>query len=249
MLESFKRFFSGRSVERDLTEVSEWARRRGHDFKRARGDAGFVIDGVLDGKPWRIEWGPPHRGYIEGHELRLRMELDLASDVQMLLLSRPLMDALERQTFEEFTDNVQTQIGTKTPEEMRWLVMFPKVNLGNLKVLRDHFGAAASDPVAGLAWIEGPLANMLERAANGFLRDAPPFVLMTLRGRVYLRMQLVAPDSSVISDALAVFETAVAQALRAGGGVADPSTGWGPDASTAWQSLRPDSPGAVHKKR
>lgn len=249
MLESLKRFFSGRSVERDLTEVSEWARRRGHDFKRARGDAGFVIDGVLDGKPWRIEWGPPHRAYIEGHELRLRMELDLASNAQMLLLSRPLMDALERQTFEEFTDNVQTQIGTKTPEEMRWLVMFPQVNLGNLKMLRDHFGAAASDPAAGLAWIEGPLANMLERAANGFLRDAPPFVLMTLRGRVYLRMQLVAPDSSVISDALAVFETAVAQALRATGGVADASTGWGPDASTAWQSLRPDSLGAAHKER
>ena len=127
MLESLKRFFSRSGVERDLADVSEWAQRRGHGFKRARGDEGFVIDGMLDGKPWRMEWGPPQRDYIKSHELRLRMELALASDAQMLLLSRPLMDALERQTFEEFTDNVQTQIGTKTPEEMRWLVMFPKV--------------------------------------------------------------------------------------------------------------------------
>jgi hypothetical protein len=241
MLESFKRFFSKSPAGPDLVDVSEWAKRCGHGFKRARGDEGFVIDGVLDGKPWRMEWGPPQRGYIEGHELRLRMELELSGDAQMLLLSRPLMDTLERQTFEEFTDNVQTQIGTKTPEEMRWLVMFPKVNLSSLKVLRTRFSAVASDPAAGLAWLEGPLANMLERAAVGFLLDEPPFVLMTLRGRAYLRMQLHAPDVTVISAVLALFETAVAQALQAGAaaGSTDANAAWGLTSSTAWQSLKP----------
>ena len=249
MLESLKRFFSKQGVERDLAEVSEWALRRGHGFKRARGDEGFVIDGVLDGRPWRMEWGPPQRGYIEGHELRLRMELALASDAQMLLLSRPLMDTLERQTFEEFTDNVQTQIGTKTPEEMRWLVMFPKVNLGAMKTLRSRFGAVASDAAVGLAWIEGPLANMLERAASSFLRDEPPFVLMTLRSRAYLRMQLAAPDADVISAVLALFETAVAQALRAGAGATDANLAWGQTASTEWQSLQPQGTGTANKRR
>ena len=252
MLESLKRFFSRSGVARDLADVAEWAQRRGHGFKRARGDEGFVIDGVLDGRPWRLEWGPPQRDYIKSHELRLRMELALASDAQMLLLSRPLMDALERQTFEEFTDNVQTQIGTKTPEEMRWLVMFPKVNLTALKTLRTRFGAVASDPAAGLAWIDGPLANLLERAAGGFLRDEPPFVLMTLRSRAYLRLQLPVPDATVISAALALFETAVTQALRAasgGTGSGDANAAWGPTASTAWQSLQPQGPGAAKNKR
>ena len=250
MLESLKRFFSKAGVERDLADVSEWAKRRGHGFKRARGDEGFVIDGVLDGKPWRMEWGPPQRDYIQGHELRLRMELALAADAQMLLLSRPLMDTLERQTFEEFTDNVQTQIGTKTPEEMRWLVMFPKVNLATLKTLRARFGAVASDPVAGLAWIDGPLANMLERATSSFLADEPPFVLMTLRSRAYLRLQLPEPDATIISGALALFETAVAQALSAAASVGDSSVAvWGPTSSTAWQSLQPPDPGAAHKRR
>ena len=242
MLESLKRLFAKRAIDRDLTEISKWAERRGLGFKRARGDDGFVIDGTLEGKPWRIEWGPPHRPYIEGHELRLRMELDLPSDMQMLLLSRPLMDALERQTFEEFTDNVQTQIGTKTPEEMRWLVMFPKVDLGTLKTLRARFGVVASLPAAGLAWIEGPLAHALEQAMNTLLRDDPPFVLMTLRGRAYLRMQLASPESKSVAAALALFETAVTQALRAAGDITNRASGRDSGASTAWQSLQPAAP-------
>ena len=98
MLESLKRLFSPRAEGQDLSDVSDWAQRRGLGFKRARGEAGFVIDGRLEGKPWRIEWGLPQRHYIDGHELRLRMELDLPSDMQMLVMSRTLMDALERQT-------------------------------------------------------------------------------------------------------------------------------------------------------
>lgn len=243
MLESLKRLFSRRGNERDLSEVEAWAKRRGYGFKRVRGEDGFVVDGLLEGKPWRVEWGAPQRAYIEGHELRLRMELDLPGDAQMLVLSRPLMDALERKTFEEFTDNVQTQIGTKTPEEMRWLVMFPKVNLTNLKPLRSRFGAVASVPAAGLSWIEGPLANMLEVAANDWLHDEKPLVLMTLRGRAYLRTQLDSPEPKAVAAALALFETAVAQAMRASGGRVD----HGADSlqsgrSTAWQSFPPDAP-------
>ena len=241
MLESLKRLFSRQRNDRDLSQVEEWAKRRGHGFKRVRDEDGFVIDGVLEGKPWRIEWGPPQRDYIAGHELRLRMELDLPSDTQMLVLSRPLLDSLERKTFEEFTDNVKTQIGTKTPEEMRWLVMFPKVNLASLKALRTRFGAVAGAPAAGLSWLEGPLANMLEQAANEWLQDEQPFVLMTLRGRVYLRMQLASPEPKVVAAALALFETAVAQAVRAAGGPVDRDVDSGNSGrSTAWQSFPPE---------
>lgn len=238
MLGALKRLFSRRPDERDLGGVEEWARRRGHAYKRARGEDGFVIDGQLEGRPWRIEWGPSHRDYIVGHELRLRMELDLPSDAQMLVLSRTLMHSLERQTFEEFTENVQTQIGTKTPEEMRWLVMFPKLNLGHVKGLRTRFGAVASSPAAGLLWIEGPLANLLEQAATDWLTEDTPFVLMTLRGRTYLRMALPSPDTTVVADALALFETAVTQAVRAADGMSDRGADSG--RSTAWQSFPPE---------
>jgi hypothetical protein len=246
MLESFKRLLAGRSGDHDRDhehrDVAEWAVRRGLTFKKVRGERGFAIEGLLDDKPWRIEWGPPQRDYISGHELRIRIELGLSPDLQMLLLSRPLMDALERQTFEEFTDNIQTQIGTKAPEEMRWLVMFPKVNLTTLKNLRLRFGAVASVPDAGLTWIAGPLENLLEDAMNGLLRDDPPFVLMVLRGRVYLRLQLESPRGTDIATALGLFETAVAQAAAIGGESLSKLRDWEhTSATTAWQTLQPDA--------
>ena len=108
---------------------------------------------------------------------------------------------LERQTFEQFTENTQTQIDTSTPEEMRWLVMFPKVNMNGFRVLRQHFGAVAGQEASGLAWIEGPLAQQLERAMGSLLRGDPPFLLMTLRGRTYLRVQLIDPDVKSLAAA------------------------------------------------
>ncbi len=242
MFGPFKRLLSRNAGARDFSDIETWARRRGHGFKRVRAQDGFVIDGLLEDKPWRIEWGLPQRAYIEGRELRLRMELDLSGDAQMLLLSRPLMDSLERKTFEEFTDNVQTQIGTKTPEEMRWLVMFPKVNLGAWKLLRARFGAVASVPASGLAWIEGPLAHLLEQSTHTLLQNDPPFVLMTLRGRAYLRLQLAAPTADALAAALAIFETAATQAARTAGlGVDASDDSRRVSGSTAWQGFPPES--------
>jgi hypothetical protein len=252
MLESFKRLFGKQGHDRrDLSAVVEWAERRGYGFKRARGEDGFVIDGVLEGKSWRLEWGPPQRDYIYDHELRLRMELALSPDLQMLLLSRPLMDALERQTYELFTDSVQTQMGSATPEEMRWLVMFPKLNLAPLKALRGRFGGVASTPATGMAWIEGPLANQLEARLDGLLNGDPPFVLMTLRSRAYLRLQLVSPTPQAIGEAIALFETAVAQALRVGGHGGDAGSGWGHSSggATAWQTMSGGDTGPTASNR
>jgi hypothetical protein len=249
MLGSLKRLFSRPRHDRDLSAIEDWAKRRGHSFKRVRGEDGFAIEGRLEGRPWRIEWGPPQRPYIEGHELRLRMELDLPSDAQMLVLSRPLLDALERKTFEEFTDNLQTQIGTESPEEMRWLVMFPKVDLSGRKALRANFGAVASQPAVGLAWLDGALANLLEQAANDWLAAERPFVLMTLRGRGYLRMQLLAPEPPVVAAALGLFETAVTRALQVAGSVGPRASETGPSGpGTAWQTILPDEPGESKRR-
>ena len=246
MLESLKKLFNKQSPERDLAAVAHWARSSGFGFKRVRGEDGFVIDGAFEGMPWRLEWGPAQREYIGGHELRLRMELALPHDMQMLVLSRTLMETLERATYEQFTDSMQTQIGAQAPEEMRWLVMFPKIDLVSLKTLRARFGAVASVPAAGLAWIEGPLADALLRSAERLLRYDPPFVLMTLRSRVYLRMLLDTPDVADIAAALAVFHAGVVQALAAASGFAGPGGQWHSTSSTAWQSLHseelPDLP-------
>jgi hypothetical protein len=240
MLGGFKGFFANQGLGPDFSELAAWAKRRGHSFKRERDGHGFVVDGKLEGQVWRLEWGPPQRPYIQGHELRLRMDLGLPVDLQMIVMSRPLMEQLEKDVFEQFTKSNQTEMGDAAPEEMRWLVMFPKISLASSKLLRSSFGGVSSQPDDGPAWLEGPLAHALERASGLLLRLQPPMVLMTLRGRIYLRMQLPSADETDVSAALGLFETAGTEAMRvARTRVSDASEGTASTFSTAWQALNP----------
>ena len=235
----FKSFFANQGLGPDFSEVSAWAKRRGHEFKRERDGNGFVVDGKLEDLPWRLEWGPSQRPYIQGQELRLRMALGLPPDLQMLIVSRTLMEQLEKQAFEQFTQSNQTEMGDATPEETRWLVMFPKIALNGSKLLRSSFAGVSSLPNEGPAWVEGPLGHALERAAGTLLRLAPPFVLMTLRGKLYLRLALSSADETDVAAALALFETAGTEALRVGRSRGDEPVTWQQTSSTAWGALTP----------
>jgi hypothetical protein len=238
MFEAIKRLMTRQApAEPEWPAVRDWAKQQNMAFKRVRDEEGFVLDGQLDGKPWRMEWGLPQRQYIEGHELRLRMELGLSPNLQMLLLSQPLFEALERSTFESFTESTQTVIDHNTPEEMRWLVMFPKAPFKAAKGVRQHFHLIGSVPLEAANWVEGALALQFEEAATGFLQALPPFVLMVLRGRLYLRLQLPEPDVAVLTQAVTLFEAAALQALRTNAEVKDGAGAWEHSSgSTAWQT-------------
>ena len=246
MFDAIKRWMSGDPPSPGWVGVSEWAASQGYGFKRARDDEGFVIDGSFGQQPWRLEWGPPQRSYITTQELRIRMALKLPSDMQMLLMSQPLMEMLERETFERYTQTTQTLIDVSTPEEMRWLAMFPKVTLALPKDVRGRFGAVGIDPQSTAAWVDAATAERLAQASHALLRDEPPFVLMTLRGRVYLRLQLAVPEPAVLAQAVALFDAAAQSALRLADARRDrpgdaPSTG-----ITAWQAQLDDSPDSEH---
>ncbi len=238
----FKSFFANQGLGADFSEVSAWAKKRGHSFKRERDGLGFVVDGKLDKTPWRLEWGPPQRAYIAGHELRIRMELGLPPDMQMLIVSKSLMELLEKQAFEQFTESNQTEMGDATPEETRWLVMFPKIPINSSKLLRSRYGGVSALPNEGPAWLHGPLEHALERAAGTLLREKPPFVLMTLRGRIYMRMQMTSADETDVAAALALFETAGTEAIRVGRARGDEPVPWSQTLTTAWQALGPQTP-------
>lgn len=237
MLNAIKRWISRDQPGPDWGDVMGWAQKLGFGFKRAKDEEGFVLDGSIGGRPWRLEWGPPQRAYIQGHELRLRMELQLPSTLQMLVMTRALMEALERETFERYTENNQTLIDGSTPEEMRWLAMFPKVTYDIPKAVRAHYAGVAGDAISASHWVDHEFGQQLASAAAGLLREQPPFVLMTLRGRVYMRMQLETPTPGLLQQALALFQTAAAGAIRCAGTVSDTQTGdWPSTASTAWQT-------------
>ena len=126
MFESLKRWLTPGAAALPWADVDDWAQTLGMRFKRAREGEGFVVEGASAGRPWRLEWGPPQRAYIVGHELRIRIELGLPPGLQMLLMTRALLESLESEVFERSTLDVQTQVDMSIPEEMRWLSMFAK---------------------------------------------------------------------------------------------------------------------------
>lgn len=236
MLDAFKKLISRPAPGPVWREVEEWARHNKLKYKREAEGEGFVITGGMESKPWRLEWGPPQRQYIDGHELRLRMELGLSHNLQVLLISQGLLENLERQAFERFTESTQTVIDGNTPEEMRWLAMFPKVPYKAAKEVRSRFGLVSSAQPEAASWVEGALAKQLEESLVGFLKSDPPFVLMLLRGRAYLRLQLPEPEVRLMTQAVGLFEVAVLQALRVAGVGAEGSPDWHTTGSTAWQT-------------
>lgn len=225
MLDAFKKLFAAPGMGEDWSQVAAWAQTQGFSFKKAKEAGGFVIGSAPGGRSWRLEFGPSQREYIHGREVRIRGELGLPSDVQMLVMSLSLVEALERKTFDAFTESNQTQIDTSTPDEVRWLVMFQRINLSMAKALKPLFAAVASSSTHGTAWLNGPLAAQLERASMRLMNGKPPFVLMTQRGNLYLRMQAPDVDEQLLTELLTLFETAATAALQvAGGRTGDPGT-------------------------
>lgn len=242
MLGSLRKLLGADGAARtDWSDVEAWAQAHAFSFRRVKDDAGFVVDGATDGAPWRMEWGPSQRDFIGASELRFRCDVSLPPDMQLLILTRPLMEQLDARLFEEQVQGTQTRIDGNTPEELRWLVMFRPVDLTPFRAVRARFGAVASAPEAGFAWIEGDLARALERAGETLLPRDPPLLVMTHRGKVYLRLGTDEPDAVVLGEAAALFDCAVRQALRAAHGRGAGGE-WPASGSTAWQNVSDGGP-------
>lgn len=220
MLEGLKRLFV-RPPEpgREWGEFTDWAAAREYRFRPVAGeDGGFIVEGRLGALPWRVEWGPSQRPYVEGAELRIRAELGLKSDIQALVLDRLLQANVEKAMFDEYVEGVQTRIDQQTPPEMRWLVMFPKLSGAELGALRERFAAVAPGGEWLAGWLNGPLTDALLAAP---LTAGQPLALMLARGRITLRTALPEPLPQDLDAWLRLFHTAVREARR----MADAHTG------------------------
>jgi hypothetical protein len=192
-------------------EARQWAERAGHRFALGRGIEGFVVDVQGAAGDLRIEWGPSQRNYIAGQELRVRFDIGQARSLQMMVATRALLRRLEREVFEQFTEGNETRIDDDTPEEMRWVVMYPQVPGKLLGALHNRFGLLSDRPRASTLWLEHGLAAPL--AATSAWHDAEvPLVMVVQRGRFVLRMALEQPRVAVLDGALALATAAVAAA-------------------------------------
>jgi hypothetical protein len=222
--------------------IEEWAESRGAEFTQTRDGQGFLIDAPKAGDqpgPLRIEWGVSQRGYLPGSELRMRCEVGLHPDLQLMVLCRTLMENLERAVFEAYTDTLKTRADTDTPEEMRWLVMFPKFNNAASQIVRQRYGIVGVTKDLTSAWIEGELGEALVQASQDLLPEGHPFVLMSLRGNLYLRTEMAEADLPRVEALVRLLECAARAALRVNARLSD-SGAWPTTTSVAFTpSTRP----------
>ena len=212
MLEGLKRLFSSTpaAAAAGWDGIAPWAESKQYTFRGVQSE-GFVVDGRLGATPWRLEWGPSQRPYIQGQELRLRAELGLAADLQVVLMNRHLQEAMEKAVFEQYVEGVQTRIDNQTPPEMRWLVMFSKLSGNEMAALRERFVALSSIKLWLQQWLAGPLSNSLSAVQ---IEPATPLVLMIGRGRLMLRTALPDAEVPTLQAWLRVFEIAMREARR-----------------------------------
>ena len=214
--------------------IMEWAESRNAKFTQTDDGQGFLIEApkALPGA-LRIEWGASQRSYLPGFELRMRCEMGLHSDLQLMVLCRTLMEEMERVVFEAYTDTLKTRADTDTPEEMRWLVMFPKFNHAASQILRQRYGLVGVTKDLTSAWIEGALGEALVQASQDLLPEGHPFVLMCLRGNLYLRTQMTEADLPRVQALVHLLECAAREALRVNGRLSETGA-WPTTTSIAW---------------
>ena len=220
--------------------IEEWAEARGAEFTQTRDGQGFLIDAPKGAVgPMRAEWGVSQRSYLPGFELRMRCEMGLHPDLQLMVLCRTLMEDLERAVFEAYTDTLKTRVDTDTPEEMRWLVMFPKFNNASSQILRQRYGIVGVTKDLTSAWIEGELSEALVQASQDVLPEGHPVVLMSMRGNLYLRTEMSEADLPKLQALVRLLETAAREAQRLSGRLAEGGA-WPTTTSIAWTpSTRP----------
>ena len=226
MLDGIKRWLSGgASGDKETGRVGAeafagWSRAAQVQIRVPREGDGIIIDGKAADVPWRLEWGASQRPYVVGRELRIRGELKLPSDLQLIVVNRVLQEAIEKTMFEQFVEGVQTRIDTETPAEMRWVVMYPKLNRTELGDLAERYAAVSSIKPWLQQWLAGPLSSGL---AGLSLDPATAFVLMINRGKVTLRTEVDEATPRGFEPHLRVFETALREARRVmTEGVAEP---------------------------
>lgn len=213
MLDSLRRLWNKGSNQAELAPIKAWADSRGYECRMVRDGEGCMVEPAGPHPNWRIEWGASQRSYIEGRELRIIGELGTPKDLMALVLTRPLMESMERQVFEEYVEDVQTRIDTATPAEMRWLVMYTKLLGTELGRLRKRYAAVSSVKGWLVQWLGGPLNDALAATldvANG----QDPMVMTVQRGRLTLRTPMASADTAAMVMWLSVFEHALREGRR-----------------------------------
>ncbi|HEY8047617.1 MAG TPA: hypothetical protein VIE63_00480 [Ramlibacter sp.] len=196
--------------------VSEWAATQGFGFSVDDAGQNIALEGKIGGRPWKLVLGKPTRNYIFGEEVRGRAELGIDEDVAVLIMNRPLKEALEKRAYEMYTNDLQTSVDSSMPEEMRWLAMFDEVGWEDLpEAFWSRLAILSDRRESALAWIDPLLAKlMLEWPASAPSAEVP-FIVLLLNGKGYLRMEYTPAELGTLQHAARIFTSACESAIGA----------------------------------
>lgn len=195
-------------------KVSQWAAGRGLKYAANGEGEGFALTGKVAGRSMKLERGRSSRDYIRGEELRVRAELSINEEVAVLIMNRPLKEALEKRAYQMFTDTLQTTADPNLPEEMRWLSLYQEVgwDIPNPAFWK-RYSVLADEREHARAWVNADLAVRLMAWPKPGPDEQVPFILMLLRGKGYLRMQYTPADLPTLDHAAGIFNAACQSAV------------------------------------
>ena len=199
-------------------EVARWAASQQLAIVPQATEGHFDLGGDVGGHPWRLECGASTRDYVRGLELRGRAEVGADPDAAVMVLNRPLQEALEGNAYSAITDTLQTTVDPHLPEEMRWLAMYEEVAWPGLPAsFRRHFAVVAERGETAQSWIHAPVVSQLldvVEGEGGAVRAQSPLLLMLVRGKVNLRMEHTQRSLPEIAQATQILLTAAQAALQ-----------------------------------
>ena len=194
--------------------LSEWAATQGFGFSTDVSGHEIALESQVEGKPWRMQLGRPTRNYILGEELRARAELGVKDAAAVLVINRPLKEALEKQAYAIYTDPLQTSVSPDLPEEMRWLSMFDEVAWeGPSEAFWDRFAVLTDHKESATAWVNEGLVKLLVHWPQPAPSLEVPFMILLLRGKGYLRMEYSPADLATLQHASLIFTACCESAL------------------------------------
>ena len=194
--------------------VSEWAATRGFGFSVDGTGQNIALEGKVGGRAWKLVLGKPTRNYIFGEEVRGRSELGIDESISVLVMNRPLKEALEKRAYELYTDELQTSVDTSLPEEMRWLAMFEEFGWETLpEQFWTRLAIMSDRRESAVAWIDDEFAKRLLDWPAPAPSPEVPFIVLLLNGKAYLRMEYTPAELGTLQHAAHIFTSACESAL------------------------------------
>lgn len=225
MLEPLLNLMSpGRRARAMHAPLVSWGSAHGLAFSSGK-DGTCSLVGEWGGRPVRIDVQAASRSYMDGLELSARCDLGLDPLASVIVMNRALKRGIERwgdYLYSQLTNSLQTMADT-LPEEVRWLATFRDAGWPALdEAFWARYAVLTDAPELARHMIDEAAAAALMRWPDDAVQADTPLMLMRLRGKVQMRLQLNRPrhPTSEVA-ALDVFARVCQRTAQAEGGRMD----------------------------